>query len=161
MDVKDEKNFEDERVEVTNSQSTNDTHAVDYISAINEIKQNSVSKADYDKLKNEHAQLLKAWVDGEKPPKEEVKASNEDLIKVLTDSNATNVDYVTAVLELRQNIIDCGGIDPFVPQGKKSKATSDDYEKAEKVAKIFKECIEYANGDNSLFTSELLRRTNS
>lgn len=153
------KESEEKRVEVTNNQQSADTQAVDYISAINEIKQNSVSKADYNKLKDEHAQLLKAWIDGDRPPKEEVKASNEDLIKTLTDSNATNLDYITAVLQLRDNIIEAGGVDPFVPQGKKTKATSEDYEKAQKVAQIFKECIDYADGDNQLFTSELMRRT--
>ena len=55
--------LENMRTEVENNQVT-DT-SVDYISAINEIKQNSVDRAAYDKLRAENKQLLDTLVNGQ------------------------------------------------------------------------------------------------
>ena len=52
-----------------------------------------------------------------------------------------------------------GQPDPFIPVGKQISPSREDIEIAEKVAQVYKECIEYANGDSEVFTNELMRRT--
>ena len=39
--------------------------------------------------------------------------------------------------------------------------TAEDVQVAEKVAQIYQECVDYADGDSALFTQELQRRTNT
>ena len=38
--------------------------------------------------------------------------------------------------------------------------TDDDFAKAEKVAAVLQECVDYADGDSNVFTDELKRRIN-
>ena len=53
-----------------------------------------------------------------------------------------------------------GELDPFVPIGNKIKPTDDDFAKADKVAAVLQECVDYADGDSNVFTDELKRRIN-
>ena len=46
------------------SQQTEVNDSIDYIEAIKEMKQNSVTRESYDKLKSENKQLLDALVNG-------------------------------------------------------------------------------------------------
>ena len=72
-----------------------------------------------------------------------------------------NLDYVKLALELRSSLIAEGKPDPFLPMGSQIAPTADDVEKAEKVAQVYQECIDYVDGDSKLFTQELMRRTNT
>lgn len=150
----------EKRNEVTNNQSVDDTTTIDYISAIKEIKEKSVSKEVYENLQKEHKQLLDAWVDGAKPVVAEKEVSNSELAKELASGTLNNLEYCKKALQLRKQIIDDGGIDPFVPQGHKCKATSEDYVHAENVASVLQECIDSCDGDNQLFTTKLQSRLN-
>lgn len=152
----------DEQNNVTEQINVDNTN---YIEAIKEIKQNSVDKAAYEKLKEENKQLLNSIVNGQtiEQPKEQSKPDIDALRKKLfanTRQDLTNLDFVTTALELRQALIDNGEIDPFVPVGNKIKPTSEDFDKAEKVAKVLQECVDYADGNSDVFTSELKRRIN-
>lgn len=133
-----------------------------YIEAIKEMRKNSVAKADYERLQAENKELMKALVNGEtidiEPPKVvDVNALRKEIFDA--DKELLNLEYVTKALELRDAVIEAGGEDPFVPHGNKIAPTADDYEAAERVASVFKECVEYADGDSALFTQELMRRT--
>ena len=79
--------------------------------------------------------------------------------KAAADKEFTNLEFVTKSLELRDAIIESGGIDPFLPVGKGIDLTREDYEAAEFTAQQFKECIDIANGNSEVFTAELMRRT--
>lgn len=137
-----------------------------YIDKIQELKNNSVSKEEYNKLREENRQLLDSLVqgvapngEGSLPPEEKI----EDLRKQLfnPDHELNNLEYVDNVLKLRNRILKETGEDIFV--ARKSNLYSPDqssYEAAERVAKIFEECIERAEGDPDVFTAELMRRTN-
>jgi hypothetical protein len=72
----------------------------------------------------------------------------------------TNLEYVTAALELRDAILEKtdGKTDIFVGRGSKFTPTQDDYFRAENTAESLKECVEYANGDSQIFTQEVQRR---
>lgn len=148
--------------EQTSVSGDNTGDASSYIEAIKEMKRNSVSKADFERLQAENKELMKALVNGEtidiEPPKAvDVNALRNEIFDA--DKELLNLEYVTKALELRDAVIEAGGEDPFVPHGNKIAPTTDDYEAAERVASVFKECVEYADGDSALFTQELMRRT--
>ena len=88
------------------------------------------------------------------------KNINELRNKLLKEgSNLNNLDYVQTAVELRDALIAQGQKDPFLPYGEGVLPTAEDVECANRVANVFKECIEYADGDPDIFTSELQRRT--
>ena len=138
----------------------------DYIEAIQTLKQNSVDKAKYEALRLENKKLLDAVINGQPGQEEQVvvkhsKEQIDDLRNELFNSprELTNLEYVTKAMELREALIENGEPDPFLPVGKQISPTRDDLEGAEKVAQVYRECIEYAEGDSEVFTNELMRRT--
>ena len=135
----------------------------DYIAAIQELKQNSVEREKYDALRAENKKLLEAVVNGQSVEAEEVVQFRDpnEIRDELFNQEHNNLDYVKLMLELRSTLIAKGERDPFLPYGAQITPTAEDYEKAEKVAQIYQECIDYADGDSKLFTQELMRRTNT
>lgn len=149
--------------ELLNNVSSVETDtATDYLEAIKQLKANSVERTEYDKLRQENKQLLDSLVNGTYTQNEEPvqRRTNEELRAVLFGKECSNLEYAKAALELRDNILTTEHKDIFVGEGHKYNPTSDDYASAQKVAEVFEECIEYSNGDNDLFTQELMRRTN-
>lgn len=157
-----------EEKEILNNESGEEqsNDSVDYIKAINEMKQNSVSREQYEKLKGERDELLDTLINGGQVEMIDpsTKPSIEDLRKELFSKEAankgmTNLEFVTKSLELRDAIIEAGGTDPFLPIGRGIELTRDDYEAAEFTAQQFRECIDIAQGNSEVFTNELMRRT--
>ena len=153
-----------EQVE-SGTEGNNDSN-IDYISAINEIKQNSVPRKQYEELQKENKTLLDTLInggqvtqviEGEKKSIEEIR--NSLFSKEAAEKGMTNLEFVEKSLELRDAIIESGGTDPFLPVGKGIELTRDDYEAAEFTAQQFRECIDMANGNSEVFTAELMRRT--
>lgn len=137
--------------------------SVDYISAINEIKANSVSKAEYEKLRQENQSLLKTLVENGQIEQSVMKEPTDvnALRNELFDPTAmlSNLEYVSKALELRDAVIDNGGVDPFLPYRSSGIPTTEEINTANRVADVLKECVEYADGDSQIFTQELMRRT--
>ena len=138
----------------------------DYLAAIKELKQNSVNRSEYDKLRAENKKLIDAVVNGQSGQEEPVftkhsKEQIDDLRNELFNSpkELNNLEYITKAMELREALMENGEPDPFLPVGKQISPTRDDLEGAEKVAQVYKECIDYAEGDSEVFTNELMRRT--
>lgn len=133
-----------------------------YLEEINKLKANSVAKEEYDKLKEENAELLKNIVNSMVPEKKEEPkkpvADIKELRAKLRKEDPSNLEYVDNVLKLRDAVIEQGGADPFLPIGHKIVPTEQDIEAANRVAKVLKECVDYAEGDSQLFTNELYRR---
>lgn len=155
---------EKEQLSVSGTEVEDNTE--DYLAAIKELKQNSVGRDEYEKLKAENKKLIAAVVNGqpgEEVPqavvhtKEEINQLRQDLFGKSIE--LTNLEYVSKALELRDALIENGEPDPFLPVGKQISPTSEDVEAAEKVAQVYRECIEYAEGDTEAFTTELMRRT--
>ena len=154
--------------EILNSESANEVNTTetefDPVQAINELKQNSVSKEKYEKVVAEKNKYLKALIDGnqvaEAQPKEpvDVDALRKDLFN--PDNELSNLEYAKKALQLRDALIDSEGVDIFVGKGSKLTPTTEDYEEAQKVADAFQSCIEVADGDSEIFTRELMRITN-
>ena len=135
----------------------------DYLDTIQKMKETTVSREAYDKQLEENRKLLNALVSGENinamTQEEAKKPTAQELRNKLFNEQHTNVEYAKLALELRNAVIEEGGEDPFVPQGRKISATREDYELAEKVAQGLNHCIEYADGDSEVFTNELQRIT--
>ena len=148
---------------LTNESGTVEDSTPDYLAAIQELKQNSVDRSEYDKLKAENKKLINAVVNGQTIEGNEGPTSRpiNEIREELFNHEHNNLEYVKLALELREAIISEGKPDPFLPVGSQIAPTTDDVEKAEKVAQTYKECIDYADGDSKLFTQELMRRTNT
>ena len=146
---------------MTNEQGQN--QEPDYIAQIEELRANSVSRDDYNKLKAEHNRAMNALINGGQIETKEAEPVDKDALRkaLFTQDceNLSNLEYWQKTLQLRQAIIDDGGQDPFLPYGQKIAPTAEDVQKASNVAKVVQECIDYAQGDSRIFTNELDRRT--
>ena len=148
----------DENTSVTGQENVDDS--VDYISALNEMKQNSVSRSEYEKLKADNKRLLDSIVNGTSENVEVLpKKSIEELRKNFMKEGVSNLDYWKNVLELRERLIEEGQPDPMIPTGVRVAANQMDYDGVEKLISGIQHCIDYANGDSQLFTNELQRIT--
>lgn len=149
----------EERIEESTAEDT----SAQYLAAIKELKENSVDIAKYRKLQDENKQLLDSLINGGQvsveQPKEEVDIQALRNKLADTDHDMTNLEFAETALKLREAVMDEGGNDPFLPYGHNISPTAEDVEAADRVASVFKECIDYAQGDSQLFTQELMRRT--
>ena len=150
--------LENENLEQRVEESNPDT---DYVAAIKELKEKTVSKESYQKLREENKKLLQSLVNGEQIQTEVEKPDINELRKELfnEDSNIDNVTFISKALELRTALIENGEPDPFLPVGKRITPTDEDISAANRVATVLQECVDYAQGDSQAFTNELQRRT--
>lgn len=139
-----------------------DDSAQDYLEAIKSLKQNSVDKALYDKVKAENKKLLDSIVNGTEVALD-VKKQEEPTIqelreRVFNNPNQTNLEYVTNVLKLRERLIEEGNDDPFIASSSQYSPTNADYERANRVATILQDMVDTADGDSAVFLNEYQRR---
>lgn len=127
-----------------------------YVAAIKELQNNTVSKEAYLKLQADNKRLLDALVSDEKieVPKD-TKISVDECRKKLfnKDANLSNLEYIDTALKLRTGLIERGERDPFLPVGNHVNETSEMYDKAQRVADLLQECVDYADGDSGVFTA--------
>lgn len=135
----------------------------DYLATIKELKEKSVDRSKYEELRAENKKLLEAVVNGSsvEAPKQEVVESIPELRKALFNEEQalSNLEFTKKSLELRRQLIANGEPDPFLPVGQQIQPTDYDIATANKVAEVLQECVDYAEGDNDVFTNELMRRT--
>ena len=135
----------------------------DYLNTIAELKRNSVTKDEYNKLKQENKNLLHTLVEGgqiqptETKPEVDVDALRKELFNVNCDLN--NLEFVEKTLELRNALMEKGEPDIFLPVSSKYSPSAEDVEKANRVADAFQSCVDYADGNSEIFTQELMRIT--
>jgi hypothetical protein len=133
----------------------------DYIAALNEMKQNSVSKEQYQKLKDDNKKLLDALVSNKQIDIPEEKPVNVDELRTKLFKNEqglSNLEFIDTALQLRDALIAKGEPDPFLPIGSKVQPDYDMVEKADNVAKCLKEMVDFAEGDSGIFNAEYQRR---
>lgn len=138
----------------------------DYISAINEMKKNTVSREAYEKIIRERNTLADAVINGATmpvaAPKEapDIDALRSKLFSPQSrDDGLTSMEFVDTALQLRDAILEAEGKDIFMPEGRGVVVTAEDREQAETAARIYRECLDYAQGDATVFRNELMRRT--
>lgn len=137
--------------------------AEDYVNELNNIRENTISREEYERVCKENRTLANALTTGGATfGQAEAPVAKPDLLelkkKVMNSNNKTNLEYFTDVLNYRDALIDQEGIDPFLPVNKEYRPTEEDLEKAQEIADGLRECVEYANGDPKIFTVELQRR---
>lgn len=135
-----------------------DTNA-DYIAAIQQLKENSVDKARYDKLREENKRLTKALVDGSPVQVEEKRVSIKDAAARAfeEDNNKTNLARMKDYLAYREAVLKEHGVDVLLPNNNRQPVTQKDIEEANYFVDAMTEMIEYANGDPRLFDREFER----
>lgn len=154
--------MEEKELNNVTSQTTEQIDNNQYIEALNQLKANSVDKADYEKLKAENKKLLDSIVNGTEvalPANE--KASIDELRTKLFNSSEdslSSLEYADTALKLRQRLIEEGQEDPFVPHGTQYSPTQIDYDRADRVAAVLQECVDNAEGDEATFLAELKKR---
>lgn len=142
---------------------TEENPDVDYIAAIQAIKESTVSKEQYDKLRVRNKQLLDALSSGgsvefeSQPAKVDIAELRKKLYK--TDGgDITDLEYISKTLKLREAIMQSGGRDPFLPANS-SAITEEMIESAQRVADGLQYCVDEAQGDSGLFRAQLSRIT--
>lgn len=159
--------MEEKEIEKKDEIESKNESEIDYIEKIKELKNSTVKKEDYLKLKEENRKLLESLITAE-PAKEQNQNEAQKIDvnslreKLFGNSrkNLNNLDFVKTALDLRNAMIENGELDPFVPCGSKIKPTDEDFLKAQKVADVLQECVDYAEGNQQIFTDELKRRIN-
>ena len=152
--------------EITNRGEEMVDDSYDYISAINEMKKNTVSREAYEKLIRERNTLADAVINGSPAPsvankdKPDIDALRSKLFSPKScDDGMTSMEFIDTALQLRDAILDTEGKDIFMPEGRGVVVTAEDREQAETTARIYRECLDYAQGDATVFRNELMRRT--
>lgn len=133
---------------------------VDYVDAINKLKETTVPKEQYFKLREENKRLIEALVNGEQiEVQTETPVNVDELRKTLFngDRELNNLEYVDTALKLRKALIEKGERDPFLPSGTHVNITADMIEKAQNVADVLQDCVNFADGDSGIFTAQLQR----
>lgn len=135
----------------------------DLISALNEIKQNTVPKETYDKLRKDNQMLMETIVNGQTQQTDVEQDINVDDLREELFGNKrrdlSNREYVEKMLELRKGLMKRGEQDPFVMKaGKMSSPEQGDFEKAERLANSLQECVDIADGNDDVFNNEFQRR---
>lgn len=142
---------------------------VELAKALEDVRRNSVSKEEYERLQTENRDLITQILNGEggsgngqaTPPETVDIISLKEELYGPRSQNLSNLEVVTKTLQLRDAVIKESGKDPFLPFGAKIQPTSEDVEKAQRVADILAECVEQADGDSGVFTALLQSRINN
>ena len=140
----------------------------EYIDTITELRRTTVPREDYDRLQAEKKQLLTSIVNGQageiasaEAAKKPSLGETRERVMGCIKKGASNLEMWSAIVAHRDALLEAGYPDPCLPFGHKISATAEDVEKNSNVFSVVRECIEYADGDESIFTNELQRRTNN
>ena len=135
-----------------------------YIDTINQLKANSVSKEQYDKLRDENKTLLESLVNGKtmesSSTEEASKPSARELsgkLTAMSKDGTPNLEFIATSLAYRDAYIDEFGKDPWALTGKDSQPTTQDYIEMEQQAQALKQLVEIADGNQEVFQREFTR----
>lgn len=139
----------------------------DYLEIIKEMKKNSVSKEDYDKLREENKKLLSSLVNGEEievdsseEEEEAPKRTREEIIKSIDDNcsslfvednSMSNLECAKRIIKYHDDMIELTGNDPFENTGDKFIASDSDKSSPKKTYEYLKNCVEQSQDDPVAF----------
>lgn len=137
--------------------------ADDYLANLSALKNATVSKDEYERLKEENRKLADALANGlpyEQEESEEEPVDIDAVRKRLFDNPKYNSDleYFQDVLTLRTALMDDGKADPFLPFNPEYIPNEQDSNRAQFIADEIQAAIDYAEGDPEVFRVELQRR---
>ena len=150
--------MQNENVNVNENESPDNN---EYIETIKKMKETMVDKEAYEKLKAENKQLLDTVINGGDVAQDDtVEEIDLDTLRDdLFNHENNNLEYASKSLQLRSELMKRGYPDPFLPVGSQISPTDEDISKANHVAEVLQECIDYAEGDSAVFTNELQRKS--
>lgn len=147
--------------EQRNDTNTDNEQEQDYLEAIQKLKDNTVSKEQYEKLRAENKKLLNAVLndqkaDNKEEPVETVEQLQNDLRKIKSElANAqekgmSNLEFTSKALKYREKAMKLGLQDPFVPNTPTG-PEENDFRSAERVAEVLQKCVDEAKGNPATF----------
>ena len=134
----------------------------EYLDEIEHLRDTTVPKEEYAKLKAINNELLKRLAKGDFDPQQEKleEVNLNALRKSIFQGSVTNLEYVKNALRLREEIIKKEGKDIFLPYGHNYTASQEDIDKAQNVADVLQECVDESYGNSQVFTAILQSRLN-
>lgn len=134
---------------------------IDMVAAYEELRNNSVSKAEHEKVVAENRRLVQSLINGGSMKQEETPREIDvaGIEKKLTNHSYRfkGIEGFQAMLDLREADLAAGKVDPFIPLTNRSPSEAD-FEAAANRAAIYQECIDLAEGNDKIFVQELSRR---
>lgn len=154
---KDLENLNNERIEEENAMD-----ADSYIEALKKMKETTVSKDEYDRLKIENRKLLNSLANGEyqeQSKQEEKIPTREECYKAYRKNDfKSDLDYWKNMCELRKATINEYGLDPTVtgsygvtPTGERLESEYGEAEAMENQFEIIESIIEASEGNPRTF----------
>lgn len=132
---------------------------MDYIQTIEQMRQNSVSKDKYDKLKEENKKLLNTLATGGQNQEEEEKVDVnnlwEDIFNV-RKKPLTDMEVVDKLLKIRESCLENEYRDIFVYGGPEFVPEASDYASAQQAAEVYQKCLDEADKSPRAFKAALL-----
>ena len=150
-----------EKEQEQNETKTDNEQEQDYLEAIQNLKDNTVSKEQYEKLRAENKKLLNAVLNDQKADKKEepvetVEQLQNDLKAIKSElANAqekgmSNLEFTSKALKYREKAMKLGLQDPFVPNTPTG-PEENDFRSAERVAEVLQKCVDDAKGNPATF----------
>ena len=138
-----------------------DVQDVNYVEMIQQLKANTVDKKAYEKVVRDNQMLTQALVENKQlsSSNDEPKLSEKELKQKLCSGKLNNLEYIQTSLQLRECALKKGERDPYLSNKIDALPTEAEMKRAQEIAGIYQECIDYADGDSQVFTNELMRRT--
>ena len=131
---------------------------LDLLEEIKNLKNNSVSKEEYNKLQEKNKTLMRQIINGGGTNKEAEEPIDLDEVRRKIFENPedmSNLDFWKNVLTLRKERLEKEGVDIFLPKGKKTRYSQLDKESANNVAEVIGRIIEEAGDSPQVFTALL------
>ena len=153
-----------EIIETNETTTTPDNNM--YIDTINELKQTTVSKAQYEQVLAENKKLLDSLANGDYSKPVEPEKPKHDLDKLCKEWQATFgmngfLEPCRTALAYRDAYLEDKGIDIMVGNAHNSNVEhkAEAYESANNAAEVIRSCIEDCGGSDKTFFSLLCDRT--
>lgn len=131
---------------------------LDLLSEIKSLKENTVSKEEYQKQVEKNKALMKQIISGGgRNAESEESADIEEMRKQLFSNteNLTDLEIWTNALKLRKARLEKEGVDIFLPKGNKTHYSREDVESANHVAEVISQIIEDSEGNPTMFKALL------
>jgi hypothetical protein len=124
----------------------------DTIEALKKMRENTVPKADYEKLKADNKKLLDAFVNGEDLEKPEEKKKTEDeLLKSIYEAKGSNMELAQDIVEL-YDMKKAQGKNIFVGSRYSNTVEQNAAEAdAEEAVQYLRNALEQSDGDPTVF----------
>ena len=130
----------------------------DYVKVIQDLKENTVSKEQYNKILEEKKRLIEALRDGNTLEEEDAPKTVKELRDIIFGrERRNNIEIAEAMLALRNGLVEEDGnsASPFLPtSGAISQSDLDD---EQMFVDLLEHCLDFADGDNGVFTAEFQR----